>query len=182
LQGGTFDINLRIAAQNPGGQILLKVDGQNLGSVVNVPVTGGWQNWQTITVENVALSAGTHVLQTRFFNGGFNFNYLEFVQLTVGGIENDNLKKTFKVYQNFPNPFNPSTKIQYEIPENGIVTIKLYDSLGSEITTLINEEQSEGTHQVNLSADKYNLSSGVYFYSVIFNDKHSDVYKIVLLK
>ena len=64
--------------------------------------------------------------------------------------------------QNYPNPFNPTTTIVYSIPENAFVTMKVYDILGKEITTLINERKSAGNYSINFNAS--NLPSGVYFY------------------
>ncbi len=68
----------------------------------------------------------------------------------------------FSLYQNYPNPFNPSTIINYSIPKTGLVTIKVYDILGKEITSLVNEVKSAGNYSVQLSGSK--LSSGIYFY------------------
>ena len=58
-------------------------------------------------------------------------------------------RQNFNLYQNYPNPFNPTTAIKYQIPELSFVTIKIFDVLGSEITTLINEEKSIGTYEVS---------------------------------
>ena len=69
---------------------------------------------------------------------------------------------SFNLYQNFPNPFNPSTTINYQIPELSIVIIKVYDVLGNEIATLVNEEKPAGKYAVNFIAN--NLPSGVYLY------------------
>ena len=74
-----------------------------------------------------------------------------------------------KVYQNYPNPFNPETVIRFEIPSNGShygkqVELKVYDVLGNQITTLVDEEKAPGVHEVNFDARKY--SSGVYFYQL----------------
>ncbi len=70
--------------------------------------------------------------------------------------------KTFQLYQNYPNPFNPSTKINYSIPWTSLVILKVYDILGKEVATLINEEKSVGNYKVEFNAS--NLSSGIYFY------------------
>ncbi len=70
----------------------------------------------------------------------------------------------FKLEQNYPNPFNPSTKIKYSIPQAEFVALKIFDVLGNEITTLVNEEKSAGNYEVNLNAA--NLSSGIYFYKL----------------
>jgi hypothetical protein len=65
-------------------------------------------------------------------------------------------------YQNFPNPFNPATTIRYEIPERSIVTIKIYDVLGSEMAILVNEEKPAGYYNTEFDASE--LPSGIYFY------------------
>ncbi len=72
----------------------------------------------------------------------------------------------FKLYQNFPNPFNPATSIQYAIGSKQLITLKIYDILGNEIVTLINEIQSPGEYTIEFNADKYKLSSGTYFYKL----------------
>jgi len=70
----------------------------------------------------------------------------------------------FQLYQNYPNPFNPSTTIQYQIPKAQHVTIRIFDTLGREVTTLVNSDQSAGTHAVEF--DGRGLASGVYFYRI----------------
>jgi len=67
---------------------------------------------------------------------------------------------------NYPNPFNPTTVISYQLPEKIFVTLKVYDILGREVATLINEYQDAGSYKVEFSAEKYNLSSGIYFYTL----------------
>lgn len=70
------------------------------------------------------------------------------------------LPQDFRLSQNYPNPFNPSTKIEYSIPEVSFVQLKVYDILGNEVVTLINEEQSAGSYRADFSGA--NLSSGMY--------------------
>lgn len=81
-------------------------------------------------------------------------------------IESDykTIPKEYKVYQNFPNPFNPSTTIKWQIPKAVFVTLKIYDVLGREVTTLVNEEVSAGKHESVFDANRF--SSGVYFYQI----------------
>ena len=70
------------------------------------------------------------------------------------------LPQDFNLNQNYPNPFNPSTKIEYSIPEASFVQMKVYDILGNEVATLVNEEQSAGSYRADFSG--YGLSSGMY--------------------
>jgi hypothetical protein len=87
--------------------------------------------------------------------------------------------KEFRLYQNYPNPFNPSTIIKFDIPVNSFVTLKVYDILGNEIETLINEEKMTGSHEVQFDAG--GLSSGIYFYTITAGNFRSSK-KIILLK
>ena len=85
----------------------------------------------------------------------------------------------YALEQNYPNPFNPSTNLKYQIPQDGFVTLKVYDILGKEIATLVNEEKSSGRYEVNFNASS--LASGVYLYRLNVND-YIDVKKMILLK
>jgi hypothetical protein len=79
-------------------------------------------------------------------------------------VENESNPKGFKLHSNFPNPFNPSTRIIYQIPEMSYVTLKVYDVLGNEIEILVNEEKATGSYELTWYAE--NLPSGVYFYQL----------------
>ena len=70
----------------------------------------------------------------------------------------------YNLEQNYPNPFNPSTTIKIQLPQDGFVTLKVYDILGNEVTTLINEEKAKGRYEVNFNASS--LASGVYIYKI----------------
>ena len=85
----------------------------------------------------------------------------------------------FELGQNYPNPFNPSTTIQYEIPKSGMVIIKVYDVIGREVKTLVNQYQNIGMHEINFNAG--NLSSGVYYYQLRAGNFISTK-KMILLK
>ena len=89
------------------------------------------------------------------------------------------IPKDFSLLQNYPNPFNPSTSIRYEIPKNGFVKLVVYDILGKEIETLVNEKQSAGTYEVKFEGKS--LTSGVYFYRLT-TDGFSDTKRMILLK
>ena len=85
----------------------------------------------------------------------------------------------YELNQNYPNPFNPATKISFDIPNSGLVTIKIYNVLGKEITTLVNEFKNAGSYTAEFYAS--GLSSGTYFYR-IQTGEFSQVKKMILLK
>jgi hypothetical protein len=85
----------------------------------------------------------------------------------------------FELEQNYPNPFNPSTTIRFTIPEAGLVTLKVYNLLGEEVATLLNEEQTTGVYEVTFDAGQ--LSSGIYFYTINSGDFVASK-KMILLK
>jgi hypothetical protein len=97
----------------------------------------------------------------------------------INDIANVEIPRKFEVEQNYPNPFNPSTIIKYNLPSEGKVTVKIFDILGREVASLINEIQQAGSHSTVFDASK--LSSGVYIYRVEFNNK-SFSKKMLLLK
>jgi ligand-binding sensor domain-containing protein len=101
--------------------------------------------------------------------------------VVITHIDNKNsaLPEDFSLEQNYPNPFNPITKIKYSIPSQTFVTIKIYDLLGKELESLVNEEKPAGSYELNFNAE--NLSSGVYFYRLITN-KFIETKKLILLK
>ena len=80
------------------------------------------------------------------------------------GVDESAIPDEYALDQNYPNPFNPSTTIKYQLPQDGLVTITIYDVLGSEITTLVNEQKAAGKYVVNFDASS--LSSGVYIYKI----------------
>lgn len=113
---------------------------------------------QTYSFSDNDLDAGNYQyrLKQMDFNGSFEYSEVEEVEI---GIPNN-----FVLEQNFPNPFNPSTMIKYSLPINSYVILKIYDVLGNEIATLVNEEKPAGNYEIDFNASK--LSSGVYFYTL----------------
>ena len=94
----------------------------------------------------------------QFYQSNFDDNVLPVED------ENNIIVDDFKLFQNYPNPFNPSTKIVYQIPELCFVAIKVFDVLGNEIKTLVNEDKPTGTYEVDWDASRF--PSGVYFYQL----------------
>jgi len=85
----------------------------------------------------------------------------------------------FMLYQNFPNPFNPTTKITYSIPQRSFVSLKVYDLLGNEIAILVNEEKIYGSYEIEFNAS--GLSSGIYYYQLTAGE-YISTKKFVLIK
>jgi hypothetical protein len=104
---------------------------------------------------------------------------------TVSSVDNSNdIPKQYELDQNYPNPFNPTTIINYQLPADGIVSLKVYDMLGREIQTLVNRYQNRGSY--NVSFDGSNLSSGVYFYQIRISSENANNFsstrKMLLVK
>jgi len=96
------------------------------------------------------------------------------IESKIKGIISKNILPTqmsveFTLFQNSPNPFNPTTRIIYSIKEEGLVILKIFDLLGREVTTFVNEPKQPGEYEVEFNADKYGLTSGVYLYQLRSN-------------
>ena len=99
--------------------------------------------------------------------------------MSIGVYDDLSNLKSFQLSQNYPNPFNPSTKIKYSIPQSSNVIIKVFDVLGNEIETIVNEEKSAGEYEVEFNA--VNLPSGIYFYK-LHAGNFVETKKMILLK
>jgi len=99
---------------------------------------------------------------------------------TVTDVEAEEFQPVdFILNQNYPNPFNPTTTIQFSLPQAGDVTLKIYNSLGEEVRTLVNEHKGIGKHSVQFTA--INLSSGIYFYKLQLGTL-VEIKKMILIK
>ena len=93
--------------------------------------------------------------------------------------ENDKQVISYKLFQNYPNPFNPNTVIKFQLPQKSFVTVKIYDVLGRDVLTLIEDEKPAGNFEINFNAG--HLASGVYLYRII-TDKFISTKKMLLIK
>jgi len=87
---------------------------------------------------------------------------------TINVVNENNYANSYYLFQNYPNPFNPSTRISYNVGEPGLVQLKVYNILGVEVASLVNELKNSGNYSVDFNAA--NFSSGVYFYSLSVNN------------
>ncbi len=99
------------------------------------------------------------------YDWGIDYSTLVYVE---DHTDDSSIPKRFSLYQNYPNPFNPGTTIKYSIPDQGLVTLNIYDILGSHVASLVNNEQLQGNHEVDFDGSK--LSSGIYFYTLKVNN------------
>jgi len=117
------------------------------------------------------------------YNGDANAAPVLNVEFNIGGTTNaehsTNIPNIYKLEQNYPNPFNPATTINYQMPQSGKVKLVVYDIMGREIATLVDEHQSAGRHQVKFNTK--NITSGVYLYT-IRSGKYVNTKKMLLLK
>lgn len=111
----------------------------------------------------------------------FDWSYTDtFTKVDVSEITGEiSLPEKFQLLQNFPNPFNPITTVNYLVPKTSNVSLIIYDIIGREVVTLVNEEKPPGNYYVQF--DGFNLSSGVYFL-VMKADNFVDTKKLILLK
>jgi len=121
--------------------------------------------------ENV--SGGKYSYRLKQIDIDGNFGFSKFVEVELG------LPVEYKLSQNYPNPFNPTTQIQYTLPNNESVTLKIYNLLGSEVATLVNQNQPAGSYEINFDAS--NLTSGIYFYQISAGN-FNQVRKMMLVK
>lgn len=134
-------------------------------------------SWQEVANTTVNITSGTVN-----FNLSSASNYIILTTDQITGIEDEGNKKLVNNYslsQNYPNPFNPSTLIKYKLPENGFVSLIVYDLLGDEVATIIKQQQVAGSYTVSFNAE--NLTSGVYFYQ-LKSGNFLQVKKMLLLR
>ena len=152
VPAGTPDNYLHEAAQAdnpPSGTIY---DPENDG--IPLKSLGVHEHWNNSTDKQYSRNLGT----------GDGIELVNVIKITQTAVENSNadLPKTFALFANYPNPFNPTTTIKYSVSKESFVTIKVYDIVGKEIATLVSDRKSAGNYSVNFNAG--NLPSGVYLY------------------
>ncbi len=117
---------------------------------------------------------GKYYYRIKQIDNNGQFKYSNIVEIKAGLTPDK-----FSLAQNYPNPFNPSTVISYEIPKDGLVSLKVFDIIGREVSTLVNKYQTAGSYNVTFNA--YNLSSGIYFYQ-LKSGSYNSIRKLILLK
>ncbi|MBN2426684.1 MAG: T9SS type A sorting domain-containing protein [Calditrichaceae bacterium] len=122
--------------------------------------------------DSIKVNSPARSIQMIMIEGGDN-------NVAIGKKANAELPHSFSLYQNYPNPFNPSTRISYQLSTSIFVTIKVYDVLGKEVKTLVNEHKTAGKYSMEFNASK--LPSGLYFYTMNAG-RYSATKKLLLIK
>lgn len=148
--------SLQLAPDNVNW-IVVKSQSNGTGGTNYVETVSGLQD----TARYLAL-----LLLSQGTNGAYSIAEIMVQGTLATGVRstNDLLPKTYSLSQNFPNPFNPSTRIRFALPNAGDVTLTVYDVLGREVETLLHQRMSPGNYELDFDASR--LSSGVYFYSL----------------
>ncbi|MGE5363942.1 MAG: Ig-like domain-containing protein [Bacteroidota bacterium] len=134
--------------------------------------TVNWTGWKikNVVMKDKAIQAFRQIAirqtGTSDLSGELYFDNLQFGANSTAVDEVTGLPVEYSLSNNYPNPFNPSTMITYSLPFAGRVVLKVYDILGTEVATLVNDVQQAGTHNVRFDVSGYNLASGVYFYRI----------------
>ena len=121
------------------------------------------------------LCGGTYRYRLKMINNNGSFKYSGIVSAAI------ETPGEYILMQNYPNPFNPSTSIKYQIPRAGKVQLKVFDIMGREISTLIDEYQQAGIYSIPFNSQKLSLASGIYYCRIITAD-YSKCMKMILLK
>jgi hypothetical protein len=119
------------------------------------------------------LKSGSYNYRLKQIDLDGTYEYSQVVEVEI------NVPDEYNLSQNFPNPFNPVTTIQFNLPQNEYVTLKIFDVLGNEVATIASGEFNAGSHKIEFSADK--LSSGIYLYRITAG-KYTNVKKLQVLK
>ena len=177
---GKYDFDFRFASTSGDGKFMVDLDDKNVISFTDIPNTFGWQNWQTVSVNDIFLPEGEHKLKLRFFFEGYNFNYME-IKSSITDINLESqIPKEFKLSQNYPNPFNGETIIKFAIPTDSNVELNVYNINGSLVEKLFSGDKNPGNY--SLKWDSKNIASGVYLVKLSTSHGVNKVIKTQLLK
>lgn len=184
-ESGNYDFEFRFASTSNSGKFMVDVNEANAIPMTDIPLTGGWQNWQSLNLQNIPLDAGISKFNVRFFFGGFNFNYFNVTSSVTNVGDISSIPQEYNLSQNYPNPFNPATKIEYSISETSDINISVYNSLGQKVLSTAKSNVVTGSYEYDLVLEGY--SSGIYYCKLdaksIEGSKHyNKVIKIILLK
>ena len=133
----------------------------NLSAGTHTITIYGREAYKTVMLDQLLLTNDAYFIPT---DDNVSFTKSENTAYNNGSAENE-IPESYSLNQNYPNPFNPSTTIKFSIPQDGMVSLKVYNILGAEVASLVDEVKSVGTYNVRFDAS--NLASGIYLYKLV---------------
>ena len=175
VNDGTVTLNWQTATEvnNYGFEVERKQTNAEWNKIGFVEGNGNSNSPKHYVFTDISVPAGKYLYRLKQLDINGAFEYSNSIEVDLSAPVN------YELSQNYPNPFNPTTVIKYSIPEDNFVTIKLYNILGKEVSTLVNDYKETGKYKVSIDGSK--LSSGVYFYSIQAGD-FREVKKMILQK
>jgi len=158
---------------NYGFEIECKLKNGNWNKIGFVQGAGNSNSPKSYSFTNNNVRSGVYIYRLKQIDIDGSYKYSNEIEVILTA------PKEFSLSQNFPNPFNPTTIIKYSIPNSEKVLIKVYDVLGREVKTLLDEYKDTGTYEIEFNAS--NLTSGLYFYKIT-SGKYSEVKKMLLVR
>lgn len=176
----SFKVAVRIASLNGGGQFELRLDDEPFTDRIDVPQTGGWQDWSTIEAGSLRIPEGRHAFRIQFLNGGFNLNQIRFDRIggssTVG----------FQLKQNHPNPFNPllgEMVIPFTLNDPADVQLSIYNVNGQTVYTSDKIRFDDGDQVITWNGkiqSGKDAANGVYLYRLRIGNQNNNKRMLVI--
>jgi len=168
---------------NLGFEVQRSVENKSWNAIAFVKGTGTTTTLHNYGCVDNSVSSGKYFYRLKQIDLDGSFSFSDVVEVDVSA------PADFALEQNYPNPFNPTTTISFSIPATGFTSLKVYDVLGNEVATLVNEEKPAGNYTATFSAkggsasggNAYSLSSGTYFYKLQAGS-FIETKKMILLK
>jgi hypothetical protein len=163
---------------NSGFDIERKSENSEFSKIGFVPGFGTTTETKLYSFKDMDMQPGVYSYRLKQIDFDGSFEYSDEINIEVTA------PAEFSLNQNYPNPFNPSTKISFSLADDSKVSLKVFDVLGNEITTLVNKDLAAGTHSFDFNAA--NVNSGVYFYRIeaigANGNNFIDMKKMMLIK
>jgi hypothetical protein len=175
VNNGIVELTWQTATEinNRGFEVQRKIGNREFNIIGFIDGNGTTTEISNYTFIDENVTPGFYSYRLKQYDFDASFKYLDYIQVDVFA------PLVYSLEQNYPNPFNPSTTISYSNPENGFVTLKVYDILGNEVAVLVNEKKPAGIYKIEFNAR--GLPSGIYFYT-IYSSNFLSTKKMTLIK
>lgn len=168
LASGIYNITLRTASPYETGRISIYMDEESVSNLIQIPSTGSWENFTTISIGEFEFKNGIHELKLYFDKGSFNLSQLKFNLKEAQGLSK--IDKDIYIGINYPNPFNSRMTLPLLIINSVPLKVKIFNSAGRLIRTLIDHKVSPGLKNITwdgVDSNNNMVASGVYYFQVL---------------